>query len=57
MQAIGELNLALGHVVRADSARAEAEQRPDPDLVVYYIEHAEWAIKEALAILAKEKEE
>ena len=57
MQAIEELKEALEHVDKADKERAKTKQTPDPDLVVYYIEHADWAIKEALAVLAKEKEE
>jgi len=57
MQAIEELEKALGCVAIADKERAKAKQAPDPDLVVYYIEHADWAIREALVILKQEKEE
>ena len=52
-----ELNYALGHLVGADIKRAKKESCPDPDLVIYYIEHADWAVKEALELLGKEKEE
>jgi len=52
-----QLKDAGRHLEIADRERGKATQTLSPDLVVYYIEHADWAIKEALAVLAKEEEE
>ena len=52
-----QLKDARRHLEIADRERGKAKQTPDPDLVVYYIEHADWAIGEALSVLAEEEEE